>query len=75
MNKIVTPPSLGCYSARMNNHLSDEEFYSIYSKVPRLALDVVIRSDEGILLSLRAIEPHKGLWHLPGGTVYRGETI
>ncbi len=59
----------------MNNHLSDEEFYSIYSKVPRLALDVVIRSDEGILLSLRAIEPHKGLWHLPGGTVYRGETI
>ena len=59
----------------MNNRLSDEEFYSVYGKVPRLALDIVIKSDEGILLSLRAIEPSKGLWHLPGGTLYKGETV
>lgn len=59
----------------MSTYLSDEDFLSIYSKVPRAALDVVIRSDEGILLTLRNIEPSKGLWHLPGGTLYRGEEV
>jgi len=59
----------------MITRLTDEEFYSIYSKVPRAVVDVIIKSDEGILLSLRAIEPSKDLWHLPGGTVYKGETL
>lgn len=59
----------------MNNRLSDEEFYSIYNKVPRFAIDLAIKSDEGVLFSLRAIEPYKGLWHLPGGTLYKGETV
>lgn len=55
--------------------LSDEDFFSIYSKVPRLNVDLVINSSEGILLALRTIEPHIGKWHLPGGTVYKEETI
>jgi len=52
-----------------------EEFISIYGKVPRLCLDLIIESEEGILLSLRNINPGKGLWHLPGGTILMGETI
>lgn len=56
-------------------YLSDEDFYSIYNKVPRLNVDLIIQSEEGILLSLRTIEPYVGYWHLPGGTVYKGETI
>jgi len=52
-----------------------KEFMSIYSKVPRLCLDLIIKSDNGILLSLRDINPGKGLWHLPGGTILMGETI
>ena len=51
------------------------EFKSIYSKVPRLCLDLIIENEEGILLSLRDINPGKGLWHLPGGTILMGETI
>lgn len=52
-----------------------EEFHDIYSKVPRLTVEVVIRSEKGVLLSLRNIEPCKGLWHLPGGTVFFGEKL
>lgn len=55
--------------------LSNEDFRTIYGKVPRLNVDLIIRSEKGILLALRSIEPYKGQWHLPGGTVYKGETI
>lgn len=60
----------------MNPHyLTDKEFSDIYSKVPRLNVDLVIKSSEGVLFALRTIEPNNGCWHLPGGTVYKGETI
>lgn len=52
-----------------------EEFHEIYGKVPRLTVEVVLKSDKGVLLSLRDIEPHKGAWHLPGGTVFFGEKL
>ena len=55
--------------------LSSEEFHTIYGKVPRLCVEIVIKSDKGVLLSLRDIEPCKGLWHLPGGTVFFGERL
>ena len=56
-------------------YLSHEDFLSIYAKVPRLCVDLIIKSDEGILLILRNIEPYLGYWHFAGGTVYKGETI
>jgi ADP-ribose pyrophosphatase YjhB (NUDIX family) len=52
-----------------------EEFHEIYGKVPRLTVEVVLKSNRGVLLSLRDIEPCKGLWHLPGGTVFFGEKL
>lgn len=55
--------------------LTLKEFHAIYSKVPRLCVEVVIKSDKGVLLALRDIEPCKGRWHLPGGTVFFGETL
>jgi len=60
----------------MRGPLPKEEFDAIYSRVPRLTVEVVISSPErGILLSLRDIEPCKGMWHLPGGTVRFGEPL
>ena len=62
----------------MSNHshpLTPDEFRDIYSKVPRLTVEVVIRSPAGVLLTLRDIEPCRGLWHLPGGTVRFGEKL
>ena len=50
-------------------------FKRIYSKVPRLGADVVIKSKEGILLTKRAIPKCKGMWHIPGGTLLKEEKV
>lgn len=55
--------------------LTTEEFQSIYSKVPRLTVEIIIKNEKGVLLSLRDIEPYKGFWHIPGGTVYINESL
>ena len=54
---------------------SPEEFKTIYSKVPRLCVDLIIKTLEGIVLTLRDIAPYKGKWHFPGGTVLYGEKV
>ncbi|MEK7526736.1 MAG: NUDIX domain-containing protein [Patescibacteria group bacterium] len=51
------------------------EFISIYSRVPRLCLEVIIKTKEGIVLSKRLIPPYIGYWHTPGGTLLYGEKI
>ncbi len=38
-------------------------------------MDIILNTPEGILLTLRNIEPYKNLWHIPGGTVHYHETI
>jgi ADP-ribose pyrophosphatase YjhB (NUDIX family) len=56
--------------------LPQDEFDRIFSRVPRLTVEVVIASsDRGVLLALRDFGPCKGLWHLPGGTVRFGEPV
>lgn len=55
--------------------LTSEEFREIYAKVPRLCVEVILKTDDGVVLSLRSIEPYKGQWHIPGGTVLRGESL
>ena len=61
---------------RDDEHALDQEEYSyIYSRVPRLTVEIVVRSHAGVLMTLRNIDPCKGLWHLPGGTVRFGERL
>lgn len=55
--------------------LSEKEFWEIYKKVPRLTIEIVIKNENGIYLTERNVEPCKGLWHLPGGTVRYGEPL
>jgi ADP-ribose pyrophosphatase YjhB (NUDIX family) len=55
--------------------LSYEDFRKIYNIVPRLCVDLIIKTKDGIVFSKRDIEPQKGYWHFPGGTVLFGETI
>src|SRR5690606_25872079 len=52
-----------------------EEFKRIYSRVPRLCVDLLFVEERGVLLIERAIEPGKGLWHFPGGTLLMGESV
>lgn len=56
--------------------LSKKEFDDIYSKVPRLTVEIIIKDQKNrLFLTKRAIEPCKGQWHIPGGTVLFGETL
>lgn len=56
--------------------LPEAEFHEIYSKVPRLTVElVVVQDSEGVLLVKRASGPCAGLWHIPGDTVRFGEPL
>jgi ADP-ribose pyrophosphatase YjhB (NUDIX family) len=59
----------------MKKPLAYNEFKAIYSKVPRLTVEVICTNPSGVLLTKRTIEPYKDLWHIPGGTVHMRETL
>lgn len=52
-----------------------KEFKEIYSKVPRLCVELLIVHEGKVLMTLRTKNGWEGLWHLPGGTVYVNEKI
>lgn len=56
--------------------LSSLDYATIFSKVPRVCVDVVVRdAHDRVLLTKRTINPYVGSWHLPGGGIIKGETI
>lgn len=57
--------------------LSEAEFRQIYSKVPRLCVDIILKhtSHQGIVLVLRKHQSWNNLWHFPGGTVFYQEPL
>ncbi len=56
--------------------LPKAEYDAIFSRVPRLCVEVVIADPErGVLLTLRDIPPNVGAWHIPGGTVLFAEPV
>lgn len=60
----------------MQKHpLTQEEFDSIYGKVPRLTVEVAIYADDGIVMTKIPKGPAKGQWNVPGGTVRFGEKL
>lgn len=60
----------------MQKHpLTQQEFDLIYGKVPRLTVEVAIRTDDGIVMTKIPKGPAKGQWNVPGGTVRFGEKL
>lgn len=59
----------------MAHPFSEAEFKDIFSRVPRLCVDLVVRTPEGVVLTLRSLPTWNGLWHTPGGTVFYKESV
>jgi 8-oxo-dGTP pyrophosphatase MutT (NUDIX family) len=56
--------------------LPKDEYDAIYSRVPRLCVEVILlHPQRGVVLALRDIPPNQGAWHIPGGTVLFGEAL
>ncbi len=61
---------------RPQGWLPKERYDSIFSRVSRLCVEVVIVApDRGELLMLRGIPPYVGSWQIPGGTVTFAEPL
>lgn len=46
-----------------------------YPAVPRVGVGAITIKDGNVLLVKRGVEPGKGLWAIPGGTLKLGETL
>ena len=55
--------------------LSKKEFENIYTRVPRLNVEIAVKTEKGIVLILRKSNGWENMWHIPGGTVYLGERL
>lgn len=55
--------------------LSETDFHEIFARVPRLTVELVLATSDGVVLTRRVTGPCAGLWHLPGGTVRYGEPL
>ena len=56
-------------------YLTNEDYRFVYSRTPRLCVDLILANDDKFLLTKRAIESFVGLWHFPGGRVNYRESI
>lgn len=56
--------------------LTDDEFIDVISKTPLVSIDLVIRDAENrILMGRRINEPAMGEWFVPGGRVFKDESL
>lgn len=56
--------------------LSPADFLAVITHTPLVSIDLVLRNSAGaILLGRRVNEPAKGKWFVPGGRIYKDETL
>jgi 8-oxo-dGTP diphosphatase len=72
----ATPPGGRPRRPVVSEALPKDEYDRIFAKVPRLTVEVLVTSrGRGVLLALRDVDPCRGMWNLPGGTVRFGERL
>jgi colanic acid biosynthesis protein WcaH len=56
--------------------LSEEDFKHIIKHTVLVAIDLIAKNNQGeILVGLRKNSPAKGFWFVPGGRVFKNETL
>ncbi len=56
--------------------LSDDDFLHVLRCTPLVSLDLVVRDAAGrVLVGWRSNAPARGSWFVPGGRIYKGETV
>ncbi|MGP8234447.1 MAG: GDP-mannose mannosyl hydrolase [Limisphaerales bacterium] len=56
--------------------LSAEEFETVVRLTPLVSIDLIVRSEEGtVLVGRRSNEPAKDFFFVPGGRIFKGETV
>ncbi|WP_150050016.1 MULTISPECIES: GDP-mannose mannosyl hydrolase [Methylomonas] len=56
--------------------LSKEEFLATVKNTPLVSIDLVVRAQNGkVLMGKRINRPAAGYWFVPGGRIYKGETL
>ena len=53
----------------------EQKSSNTYPLTPRVGVGAITLKDGKVLLVKRAIDPNKGLWAIPGGTLKLGETL
>lgn len=72
-NTVSPPQSEGVIQRKQP--FTYAEFEQIYSRVPRLTVDLIVMTEGGVVLVKRKEQSWHGMWHLPGGTVLYREKI
>ncbi|MBD9361240.1 GDP-mannose mannosyl hydrolase [Methylomonas fluvii] len=56
--------------------LDKQDFLTVVKNTPLVAIDLIVRSSrDEILMGLRMNEPAAGYWFVPGGRIYKSETL
>jgi len=55
--------------------IPDEVWSDIVEHVPIPSVDLLVVTDDGLLLAKRQNEPAKSEWFVPGGRIYKGESL
>jgi colanic acid biosynthesis protein WcaH len=53
----------------------EDLFAEFTDRMPQVCVEVVLDTDEGVLLARRTNKPTKGEWFWPGGRLYKGEEL
>jgi len=56
--------------------LEPDAFLAVVRDTPLVAIDLLVRDNQGrLLMGLRANEPARGCWFVPGGRILKDETL
>lgn len=75
LDRHVTPPVLPAGSGPASS-LPFESFMNVVRDAPLISLDLIVTNRQGkVLLGLRRNNPAMGFWFVPGGRVWKNETL